>query len=94
MIIAKRNIGESAVKQLKRQNNEEFNIDMVDSPSHYMLFPDAQVIDIIEKALSPQEYMGYLKGNVLKYRLRAGDKGDLVEDINKAHKYQDWLREL
>lgn len=66
-------------------------MNMVDSPSHYQLFPEQEVIDLIKAVLTEEEWKGYLKGNILKYKLRAGDKDDLVQDINKANKYQDWL---
>lgn len=65
--------------------------DAVQNPAHYDLFPGQQVIDIIRATLTPEEFAGYLKGNVLKYRLRAGEKGDPVEDLGKAAKYRAWL---
>lgn len=67
--------------------------DAVQNPAHYDLFPGQQVIDIIRATLTPAEFAGYLKGNVLKYRLRAGEKGDPVEDLGKAAKYRTWLYE-
>jgi len=65
--------------------------DEINSPSHYMLFPDMQAIDVIEAALTPEEFAGYLKGNALKYRLRAGDKGPAEICLGKAEWYQDRL---
>ena len=66
--------------------------DPVDHPAHYDLFPDLEVVDAIRALLTPEEFRGYLKGNILKYRLRAGKKDDkLVQDIGKAMKYEDWL---
>jgi hypothetical protein len=69
--------------------------DLVNSPSHYGVFPDKEAIDIIEASLTPTEFIGYLKGNALKYRLRAGDKNPkkLKEDISKSQWYQKRLRE-
>lgn len=71
--------------------------DMVHNPSHYQLFPDLEVIKAIQKILTLREYRGYLKGNILKYRLRAGKKGAseiTIEDIRKSMKYEEFLREL
>ena len=65
--------------------------DVVNSPSHYKLFPEQEVIDVIKSVLTEEEFNGYCKGNILKYRLRAGDKGDATQDIAKADKYQMWL---
>lgn len=62
--------------------------DAVNHPSHYKLFPGQEAIDIIKAALTQEEFMGYLKGNALKYRLRAGNKDDLSQDIAKAEWYR------
>ena len=59
----------------------------VRNPSHYDII-DTTVNDIIKKLFTHEEYMGWLKGNVLKYRLRAGKKGNQEEDILKADEYQ------
>ena len=67
--------------------------DEVNNPKHYDLFPNEQSIDLIEKCLTVEEFNGFLKGNCLKYRIRAGNKGDLQQDIDKANWYQTklWL---
>ena len=67
--------------------------DEINSPSHYMLFPDMEAIDVIQKALTPDEFIGFCKGNALKYRLRAGDKGPAEKCIAKANWYQQKLRQ-
>lgn len=67
---------------------------MVNSPKHYQLFPDMEVIDLIKSVLTPAEYAGYLKGNILKYKLRAGDKDDVQQDLAKAKKYKKFLEEF
>ena len=65
--------------------------DLVNDPSHYDVFPDATAIEIIEKALTYEEFIGFLKGNTLKYRLRAGFKDAVEQDIDKAKWYQRYL---
>jgi len=67
--------------------------DPVNSPSHYM-HGDIETIEIIRAMLTPEEYRGYLKGNILKYRERAPYKGKTDEDYAKAKRYYDWLREV
>lgn len=64
------------------------------SPTHYQLFPDMEVIDLIRGVLTPEEFAGYCKGNILKYRLRAGEKGAADRDVNKAKVYRKWLQEI
>ena len=63
-------------------------VDPVNNPSHYTAGKE-EVIDIIDKSLSDQEYIGYLKGNILKYLLRFGKKkgAAATEDIGKASWY-------
>lgn len=68
--------------------------DEISNPKHYDLFPGGmQAIDVIRAALTPEEFAGYCKGNFLKYRLRAGEKGDPVKCLGKAEWYRAELRE-
>lgn len=62
--------------------------DEINSPPHYKLFPDMEVIDVIEQTLNVEEFRGYLKGNILKYRLRAGEKGPPEKCLGKANWYR------
>lgn len=66
--------------------------DEINRPKHYMLFPGMESIDVIQKALTPEEFIGFCKGNALKYRLRAGEKGPAEKCIAKAKWYQAKLR--
>lgn len=67
--------------------------DPVNQPSHYKLFPDMEAIEVIRRTLSYPEFIGFCKGNALKYRLRAGEKGDALQDLAKSNWYRDRLRE-
>lgn len=77
----------------KVTDNRDEVYNPVHNPSHYQLFPDAEVVDVIMKILTPEEFRGYCKGNSLKYRLRAGKKTDTLQDLEKAGVYETWLRE-
>ncbi len=66
--------------------------DNVNHPSHYKQ-GGIETIDFIKAKLTPEEYRGYLKGNVIKYLSRERHKGG-AEDIAKADVYMDWLKEL
>lgn len=66
--------------------------DEINNPAHYQLFPDVEAIDVIKAALTHAEFIGYLKGSALKYRLRAGDKGPAEKCIGKSRWYQNYLR--
>ena len=63
--------------------------DPVERPAHYQRF-GMEVIDIIRHALGPEGFRAYCIGNELKYRLRAGDKGNAAQDIAKAMKYREF----
>ncbi len=68
--------------------------DVINSPSHYQLEGlDIEVIDVIVAVLNEEELRGYLRGNVIKYMLRADKKGG-IEDYLKAEKYLGWLIDL
>ena len=49
--------------------------------------------DAMESCMSREEFVGYLRGNVLKYTMRCNDKGG-VEDLQKARHYMDKLLEV
>lgn len=67
----------------------------INKPKHYALFADGtQVINVIEAQLTTEEFVGYLKGNVLKYRLRAGEKGEAQKCLAKANWYRARLAEV
>ena len=66
--------------------------DLVNHPSHYNQ-GEIETLEIIKMSLTPEEYKGFLKGNVLKYRERAQFKGKADEDYAKAKFYFDDLEE-
>lgn len=67
--------------------------DAINHPPHYMA-GGIETIDYIKAKLSKEEFIGYLKGNALKYLSRASFKGELVEDINKHCWYANKLVEV
>lgn len=64
--------------------------DPVNHPAHYKV-GGIETIDFIKAKLTPEEFRGYLKGNVLKYASRAGHKNDAVEDAGKLAWYANRL---
>lgn len=60
--------------------------DNVSSPSHYN-HSGIEAISAIEASMSPEEFQGYLKGNILKYVWRYKYKGKPLEDLKKAEWY-------
>lgn len=60
------------------------------SPSHYRV-GGYEAIDIIKAKLTPEEYRGYCKGNILKYIMRANYKEHHDQDCRKAAWYSEEL---
>lgn len=60
--------------------------DIINHPQHYKV-GGYEAKDIIKAKLTPEEWRGFLKGNVLKYMMRANYKGQHNDDCGKAHWY-------
>ncbi len=65
-------------------------MDPVNSPDHYTK-GDIEAIDAIEASMSPKDFQGYCKGNVLKYLWRYREKGKAWDDLHKAQWYLNRL---
>lgn len=64
--------------------------DAVNNPAHYNL-GDIEAIQVIKAQLGEEGFKHYCMGNVLKYSLRAGKKGEVEEDLAKGARYAHWL---
>ena len=60
--------------------------DEVNKPQHYNN-GSIECIEAIEGMLTPEEYIGYLRGNAVKYQWRCRYKGHPIVDIRKARWY-------
>lgn len=63
--------------------------DAVHSPKHYAIFEQLEAIEVIASSMTTDQFYGYCLGNILKYRLRAGGKDDVMQELGKADKYQE-----
>lgn len=61
------------------------------NPQHYRKGA-VECIDAIRSALTAEQYIGYLRGNLIKYSWRYQDKGG-VTDLRKANWYLSRLIE-
>ena len=79
--------------KLKELNERliEIKEDLVNSPPHYNKGA-IECIDAIEAMLTHEEYIGYLRGNSLKYRWRFRYKNG-IQDLEKAEWYERRLME-
>ena len=64
--------------------------DPVNHPTHYTS-GEIECIDAIRAALTPEEFRGFCKGNVIKYVWRSNLKGDRIKDQKKALWYLNRL---
>ena len=66
--------------------------DLQVSGNHYKDMP-IQPWALMEAVLTKEEFVGFLKGNIIKYSLRAGRK-DGSDDAGKARHYMLKLQEM
>jgi hypothetical protein len=59
--------------------------------SHYTEM-EIQPWEVMQSVLTHEEFVGYLKGNILKYALRRGKKQS--DDVGKAKHYMQKLEEI
>jgi len=52
------------------------------------------VLNVMKAKLTPEQYKGYLLGNIIKYSLRLNFKGVSKQDAHKLADYSRWLDEL
>ncbi|MFA7143141.1 MAG: DUF3310 domain-containing protein [Candidatus Dojkabacteria bacterium] len=64
----------------------------VSRQSHYAS-QSIQPIEYMMAVMTPEQFVGYLWGNVIKYDSRWGKKNG-VEDLNKSEVYRNWLVEF
>ena len=62
------------------------------SGNHYKDMP-IQPWAVMESVLTKEEFIGFLKGNIIKYSMRAGRK-EGSDDAGKAQHYQQKLKEI
>jgi predicted transcriptional regulator len=76
---------DNVIKHLNKQKEN------VNSPAHYNS-GSVECIDAIESMLTKEEFIGFLRGNILKYQWRYKQKNG-AEDLKKAQWYFDKLKE-
>lgn len=62
-------------------------------PDHYKGSENIDVIDFLYQQLPFEQFKGFMKGNMIKYPVRAGRKDDELADFKKARDYADRLIE-
>lgn len=81
-----------ATKLFTAKVTKDLQKDNVNHPNHYNSY-SREVIDTLQGSMTPDEFKGYLKGNIMKYVTRYQFKNG-VEDLKKAKWYIEKLTEV
>ena len=86
----------SDVEEIVPDNKKEshcVNTGLPKDSTHYQ-HTLLQPLEIMQRIMTPEEFKGFLKGNILKYSIRGGNKqGEPAEkDLGKVETYSRWLR--
>jgi hypothetical protein len=78
--------------ELLNMEDNRYSLENVNNPQHYNE-GTIECIKAIAAALSPEEFKGFLKGNIFKYIWREEHKNGLV-DLKKAQWYLERLIDI
>src|SRR5690606_37907117 len=70
------------------KGRERMSRDIINYPDHYKT-GGIETIDYIKAKMTPEQFEGYLAGNVIKYISRYRHK-NRTEDLKKARVYLNW----
>lgn len=88
-LTAEKKAAEHTLGEILDKQRKERKIDIVDNPEHYT-GGGIECIDYIKERLTPDEFQGFLNGNVIKYTHRWKEKNG-IEDLRKARWYLNRL---
>jgi molecular chaperone DnaK (HSP70) len=81
-------IDNEGCKKYKRANKQQGTSQ---TAIHYQQ-AEVQPIEIMQMYMTKEQFIGFLKGNIIKYTLRAGHKDSEITDITKAQQYLLWFK--
>ena len=70
-----------------------WKIDRMSEPKYYNHDGLSPIGAFRQGLISKDEYIGFIKGNIIKYVVRCDKKGDALSDIDKSINYLKLLRE-
>ena len=73
---------------------KEDKVQEVEKHDKHYLESVVEPIKVMEKLFTKEELKGFIKGNILKYRLRLGHKDDIQKEMGKIRVYEQWLAKL
>jgi hypothetical protein len=66
----------------------------IEENKHHLLWKGMQSLDVMKLSLTKEEYIGFLKGQILKYQLRLGKKDDVAKELKKIQDYTNELNKM
>ena len=78
-------------KEVAKKSVEEQESDGTAKDATHYQRASMQPIEVMQRFLTKREFIGFLKGNIIKYKARAAFKGDRHKDLQKARQYAYWL---
>ena len=72
--------------EIDKENKDKPKPDMVNHPPHYTQ-GGIEMLDYIRAKFPPEQYIGFLRGNIEKYNTRIGLKDDSVQEAAKIEFY-------
>lgn len=52
-----------------------------------------QPIQLMQEQMTREAFMGFLRGNIIKYASRCGKKDDIIKETAKLLQYAVWLHQ-
>lgn len=52
-----------------------------------------QPLELMQAQMTQEEFIGFLRGNIIKYASRLGKKDDRAKEAEKILRYAAWLKE-
>ncbi len=83
-------IDHQAEQDAKERRSKDLRGGTAKDATHYQRAA-MQPIEIMQRFLTREEFIGFLKGNIIKYKARAAFKGSRKEDMQKTKQYAYWL---
>lgn len=74
-------------------HEQESGLDVVDGPEHYTA-GGIESIDVMQAKMTPEQFEGFLLGNIMKYAHRFNHKGLKKESAGKIRWYASKLEEV
>ena len=72
--------------EIDRENKNKPKPDMINHPPHYTQ-GGIEMLDYIRAKFPPEQYIGFLRGNIEKYNTRIGLKDEAVKEAAKIEFY-------